>query len=109
MKLPAAKRLEIIKQEVPRGTPKSKIANICGVRQETISRDIRQWKQDGGFDEWLQEEFFKLHNEVKDGEPGKAYQVISRLLEKTFTRKVESHISGGQELKITILDEIHNG
>jgi hypothetical protein len=107
--LPQIKRLEIIKQELPKGTAKGRIAQLCNVRRETISRDIRHWKQSGGFEEWLQEEFFKLHSMVKQGEPTKAYQIIARLLERTLTRKVESHIRGGQELKITILDEVNHG
>ena len=106
---PHNKRLQILQQELPKGTSKGQIAELCGVRQETISRDIRQWKLDGGFEEWLQDEFFKLHSEVKQGDPTKTYQVVSRLLEKTLTRKVESHITGRQELKITILDEVNDG
>ena len=106
--LPPEKRLQIIQQELPKGTSKGQIAEICGVRQETISRDMRKWKQTGGFEEWLNEEFFKLHSSVKQAEPTNAYQTISRLLEKTLTKKVEEHITGGQELKISIVDEVEH-
>ena len=100
-RLSPKKRLEILKRELPMGTPKGKIAELCSVRPETISRDMRAWRASGAFEDWLMEEFFRLHNEVKEGEPSQAYRIIARLLERTLTQKVEAkHTSAGIIVKI---------
>jgi len=93
-RLPPTKRLEIIKRELPKGTSQDRIAEFCGVTTRTIRRDIRRWRETGGFEEWLQEEFFRLHNSVRDEEEVIAYKTIARLLERTLTQKVKAEVAG---------------
>ena len=102
LRLSQSKRMEIIKQELPKGTTQEEIARLCGVTRRTVARDIQKWKADGGFEKWLQVEFFKLHNEIKEGEPSQAYRVVARLLERTLTRKVEANLKGSTNLVVRI-------
>ena len=43
----------------------NEIATLCGVTRRTILRDINKWKDAGGYDEFLMEEFFKLYGLIK--------------------------------------------
>jgi hypothetical protein len=83
------KRLEVIRCLLPKGFSQEEIANRCGVTRRTIVRDIGFWKESGGFEEWLHQEFFRLHNIVQEENSVVAYHVIVKLFEK-FLRKVDS-------------------
>ena len=85
-----SRRLEILKEELPKGTSQAAIAEVCGVTRRTIARDIQKWKADGGFEDWLDEEFFQLHSQVRDEDAETAYKVIARLKEKTMVRRIET-------------------
>ncbi len=85
-------RLQKIKQMLATSTYE-KIGEECGVSEKTIWRDVQEWVQSGGFDEWLRSEFFDLHRQMRSEKAALAYTKICDLLSKTFVQKQE--ISGG--------------
>jgi Trp operon repressor len=94
-RLKKAVRLEKIKGLLPQGRSYSEIASLCGVDEKTIRRDIKEWRDNGGFEDWLQNEFFALHNQVRDTNMELAYKIISGLLEKNMKQRVEATVEGG--------------
>jgi hypothetical protein len=56
------------------------IANECGVNPRTIDRDILKWKQKGGFDKFLDREFFQLYGQEKLTNPSRALDRIVTLM-----------------------------
>lgn len=97
--LPPSKRLEVIQKELPKGTTHEEIARLCGVTRRTIERDIAEWRAEGGFERWLQDEFFRLHDKVRSDDEKTAYKVIARLLERTLKQKVEAQVEAGVTIK----------
>jgi predicted transcriptional regulator len=67
-----------------------KIAVKCGVCKRTILRDIKAWKQEGGFTELLYDEFIKSYPTQKESFPEKTFDRLVYLLGKTFTVKRET-------------------
>lgn len=41
------------------------IAKLCGVTEKTIQRDIKRWKKNGGFSDFILKEFFELYGVLK--------------------------------------------
>ena len=66
------------------------LAQLCGVTKRTIIRDINQWRQDGGFEECLVDEFVTSYPNIKKVFPEKAFDRLCYLLGRTLTRKIES-------------------
>jgi len=102
MGFPPDKRLEIIKREFPRGTTQQQIADMCEVSRKTISKDIKKWRESGGFEEWLQEEFLELHREVKGDDVKTAYKEISKLVARSMTQKSEAKVEAKTEHKVNV-------
>jgi len=56
------------------------IAEHCGVNPRTIDRDVLKWKQKGGFDKFLEREFFSLYGKEKLQNPSRALDRIITLM-----------------------------
>jgi hypothetical protein len=95
-------RLPRIKQGLLTGETITQIAEACNVRDKTIDRDLREFRQNGNFEDWLKEEWMRLHLIVLRHDPVEAYQQVTRLLGNALTRKIEAHTI--EEIKI---DEKH--
>ena len=85
-------RREIIKTYITQET-QDKIAERCGVHRNTIVRDIRDMKESGEWDEWIEKEFLRLHKhpEIK---PHVKYVQIAILYGRTKTQKIETSMKG---------------
>lgn len=111
-KLPSAtkRRLPTIIKGLLIGETHEQIALQCGVRRETISRDLMKWRGVGGFDDWVEKEFFRLHGQTQSGPiPAEtAYKVLARMKEKAITSTIKANLEtyGGIEYRITIVDEV---
>ena len=66
------------------------IALHCGVNPRTIDRDIEKWKSKGGFDRFLEREFFSLYGKEKLQNPSRALDRILMLMMKRMPDKVEA-------------------
>ena len=75
---------------------KEQIAKECGVKRQTIERDKREWRQSGDFEDWIKEEWLRLHLLIQQKDPVIAYREITRLLGKTLTQKVETALTQKQ-------------
>jgi len=84
-------RLEIIKINI--GSPYKELAELCKCSYSTIFNDMQKWRVQGGFLDFLQEEFFDLHTIVRNLEPETAYKVVAGLLGKLTAKKIEAGIS----------------
>jgi len=73
------------------------IAQLCGVTKRTIRRDVEQWKQEGGYDEWLTEQFFKLYGLVKTQDIKHAFDRICDLMRRRQAQITVTRIEGGQQ------------
>lgn len=108
-RLGKSQRLSKIKELYPLHRTVEQIAAVCGVNEKTIRRDIKEWKQGGGFEEWLLEEFYSLHGSVKLNEEkvGLAYSTIAQLLGKTLTQKSEqrTNFTGKETIEIKIIED----
>jgi len=74
-------RREKIKENIVTYTY-SEIAKLCGVTKRTIRRDIERWKRQGGYDEFLTEQFFKLYGLVKTKNVEHAFDRICDLMRR---------------------------
>ncbi len=83
-------RLPKIKVGLRKGLNRDQIADLCGVTEKTIDRDMRGWVDSGLFEVWLKEEFVDLHHYARDSNPLEAYKEIARLVGKMITRKIEA-------------------
>ena len=68
------------------------LAVICHCTERTIKRDVHKWKAEGGFQEFLLDEFFRSYPNIKEKFPEKAFDRLCYLLGKTLTHKVEKEI-----------------
>lgn len=105
MRLKKTLRLIKIKELLPLGKTYHEIAEICGVNDRTMDRDIAEWQRNGGREEWVRNEFFRLHHAMVTGEKETlAYSHMAQLFGKTLTQKVEQHVEGGTDIRIVIED-----
>lgn len=86
--------LEKIRELLPEGNTLKEIAAICEVPERTFYRYHAEWRDSGGFEAWLQEEFFSLHKAVKENAKVTAYKEICALLARTIKRRIESELKG---------------
>jgi len=95
MSLPEATRIRLpkIKTGLIEGKTSEQIAKECGVTRETIERDKHAWRQSGDFEDWIKEEWLRLHILIQEKDPVIAYKEITRLLGKTLTQKVETALT----------------
>ncbi len=84
---PKQRRQIIAKQILYKTT--QQIAKQCGVCKRTILRDIKTWKQEGGFEELLLDEFIQSYPTIKKAFPEKAFDRLCYLLGKTMTQRRE--------------------
>ncbi|MHA2393233.1 MAG: helix-turn-helix domain-containing protein [Promethearchaeota archaeon] len=86
------------------------IAQRCGVKRETISRDLIKWRNTGGFEEWIEQEFFRLHGFVNSDPISSeaAYRVVAGIKKKSITKKIVTNLEAAKkiEYRITIVDEL---
>jgi len=101
-----AERRKKIQELLPLGKSYEEIAEVCGVTHRTINRDIKEWKEKGGFEDWLLDEFFRLHGEEAEGDWKTRYKVVSRLLEKTLKQKIEADVEGAIVIKAWDLGKV---
>ena len=78
-KLNQKARTEYIEQNILFKTT-TDIAKDCQVTRRTIERDISKWKQHGGFDKFLDREFFELYSIEKLKNPTRALDRIITLM-----------------------------
>lgn len=74
------------------------IAQLCGVTKRTIRRDIAKWKDEGGYDAFLMEEFFKLYGLVKVKDVKHAFDRICDLIRRRWAEAVVTRIEGPIEI-----------
>jgi hypothetical protein len=63
----------------------AEMAVACKVDRRTIERDIVKWKQGGGFDRFLEREFFQLYGKEKLQNPSRALDRIVTLMIKRIS------------------------
>jgi hypothetical protein len=56
------------------------MATACNVNRKTIERDLTKWKLSGGFDKFLEQEFFQLYSKEKLTNPSRALDRIVTLM-----------------------------
>jgi hypothetical protein len=79
------------------------IATDCKVSRRTIERDITKWKQKGGFDRFLDREFFQLYGTEKLTNPSRALDRIIALMIKRVP-ELETKPEQPNKLVIEIVD-----
>lgn len=67
------------------------LATLCHCTRRTIKRDVHAWRQEGGFEQFLMDEFFRSYPDIKEEFPEKAFDRLCYLLGKTLTRRIEKH------------------
>lgn len=72
------------------------LAKLCGVTKRTIRRDIEKWKAEGGYDEFLTEQFFKLYGIVKTQDVKHAFDRICDLLRRRQEQVTTTILEGGE-------------
>jgi hypothetical protein len=87
-KSPQQRRL-VIRENIFK-TDYNGLAKLCGVTKRTIIRDINQWRQDGGFEQSLVDEFVATYPNIKREFPEKAFDRLCYLIGRQMTRKIES-------------------
>lgn len=65
------------------------IATDCSCSEKTIDRDFAEWKENGGFDKWLQTEFMRLHGQEIKKEESQAYHAVTELLKRRMRENVQ--------------------
>jgi len=88
------KRLPTIIKGLLEDKTHEQIAAIIGVTRATVERDLRAWRETGGFEEWVDEEFFRLHSKVRTEDEKLAYKTIARFKERILARKQEIEAKG---------------
>ena len=98
------KRLPKIKAGLLKGLNRDEIGRECGVTEKTIDRDIKAWLQTGLFEQWLREEWLRLHNIIIQHNPVEAYRQLTKLLGKTLVQRIEAYeqISLTEKVKIDV-------
>lgn len=94
------KRIPRIKAALLQGLTTDQIADICKVTEKTIDRDLRAFRQSGAFDDWLREEWMRLHAIIQEKDPSEAYRQLTRLLGKTIVARIEQKIDV-REIKLS--------
>jgi len=79
------------------------IAVECGVNPRTIDRDIVKWKSRGGFDKFLDREFFSLYGKEKLTNPSRALDRIVTLMIRRAP-ELETKPEAPSKLVIEIVD-----
>jgi len=88
---PTRRRLPRVKKGLINGLTIGQIADICRVTEKTIDRDLNKFRASPLFEEWLREEWQRVHYIIINENPVEAYRQLTRLLGQTFTRRIEKH------------------
>lgn len=91
MTLPTAtqQRLHKIKSGLLHGKTIAEIALDCRVYEKTIDRDLQKWRRSKEFEDWLKEEWVRLHLIIQQRDPTEAYRQLTKLMGQTITRKMK--------------------
>ncbi len=87
----AKERLAIIRMNVGQGY--LKLAELCKCSYSTIYNDMRKWREQGGFEEFVYQEFFDLHAIARNEDPVATYRVLAGIVSKMQARKIEVGIT----------------
>lgn len=90
-RLSPKQRLKVIREKIATNTY-DEIADLCGVTKKTIYRDVLQWKEQGGFNEFLIHEFFKLYGIVKVKDVRHAFDRVCDLLRRQPSLGLEASV-----------------
>ena len=96
--LPVEARREVIRDHILHSNYEE-LAIKCGCAKRTIIRTINDWREEGGFNELLFDEFVDVYPIVKNENPDKALDKIVYLLGKGITRKAEIKSEHHEEIK----------
>lgn len=83
------RRLEIVKKGLLEGKMIAEIAEEMGVSEPTVYRLLRKWRESGGFEEWLHEEWVRSYGEVRQIDPTVSFRELSGLLGKHIRQKMD--------------------
>ena len=92
-------RLPKIKAGLLEGKQIDEIAVLCKVTEKTVDRDLQKFRASPLFEEWLREEWQRVHYIIIKEHPVEAYRQLTRLLGQTFTRRIEAKTETTTELK----------
>jgi hypothetical protein len=101
-KLNQKARTDYIEQNILFKTT-TEIAQDCKVSRRTIERDITKWKAKGGFDRFLDREFFELYSKEKLTNPSRALDRVITLMVKRVP-ELETKSEAPSKLVIEIVD-----
>jgi hypothetical protein len=101
-KLNSKARTEYIEQNILFKTT-TDIAKDCLVSRRTIERDITKWKAKGGFDRFLDREFFSLYSQEKLTNPSRALDRVITLMMRRVP-EIENKLEQPTKLVIEIVD-----
>jgi len=99
--LPPKARRQVIRDNIL-GDTFEVLATKCYCTKRTIIRDVNQWRQEGGFEQFLMDEFFRSYPNIKQEFPDKAFDRLCYLLGKTLTRKIEKTVDVEQKIGIIV-------
>ena len=86
--MPIQARRQVIRENILSKTYEE-IAEICYCSKRTIIRTINEWRTEGGFEQLLFDEFFKLYPRVAKEYPDKALDKLVMLIGKGMVRRAE--------------------
>ena len=90
---------EVIKHLVE-GKTHEEIAKAMGVSRSTITRELRECRDNGELQTWAEDEFLRLHGEQKIEDKKECYRALTALIRKSDSVKVEQNYT---EIKLTWL------
>lgn len=87
------KRIPRILEGLLKNETHEEIAEAVGVKnRKTIERDLQAWRDSGGLETFLHDEWLRMHGKIKEMEPLEAYRQLTKLLSKTLTQRVQTEL-----------------
>jgi len=86
--LPSEARRHIIQENIFQHSYEE-LATLCHCHKRTIVRTINEWRQEGGFEQLLFDQFIKLYPRVEKAYPDKALDKLVYLIGKSMIHKAE--------------------
>jgi len=96
-KIRQTERLEYIEKNILFKT-QEEIAKDLQVTKKTIYRDIAKWKSKGGFEQFLETEFFELYGIEKRENPSRALDRIIYLMSKQVVNQTNININVSNQI-----------
>lgn len=87
--LPFSRRQQVIEDGLRQGWTQDRIADECRCSRSTIYRQIREWRESGGFEGWLLDSWLELYAKLKAERPDIVFQNVTTLLSKYITRRMK--------------------